>query len=361
MHGGDVYRNKVHTDFSVNVNPLGIPEQVREALTEAVARVQAYPDVKCEELRGKLAGRYGLGTENVLCGNGASELISAVCCWKKPKKALLLAPGFSGYARALRAQGCRITHFYLRKDEEFSLSEGMADKLRDAIKGGSFELFFLANPANPTGKLTDLETIRMLARTCKEAGTILVVDECFMELTEEPESYSMTKDVLEYGNVLVLRAFTKSFAIPGIRLGYLLCGDKEIAGKISMQLPEWNVSVLAQAAGMAAMEQEGYLSASKAFVKTQRDYLEKGLRKLGAKVIQSDANFILFLWRDEALYDQLLERGFLIRDCSDYEGLGKGYYRIAVKNRMENETLLQAMEAIQESQKRDNKQKEKRE
>ena len=359
MHGGDVYRNKVHTDFSVNVNPLGIPEQVREALTDAVSRVQTYPDVKCEELRGKLAKQYGLGIENVLCGNGASELISAVCSRKKPKKALLLAPGFSGYARALRAQGCRITHFYLRKDEEFALSEGMTDKLRDAIKSGAYDLFFLANPANPTGKLTELETMRMLANACKEAGTVMIVDECFMELVAEPENYSMTSYVLESGNVLVLRAFTKTFAIPGIRLGYLLCGDKEIAGKISMQLPEWNVSVLAQAAGVASMEQEGYLSASKVFVKTQRDYLEKGLRNLGAKVIQSDANFILFLWKDETLYGQLLERGFLIRDCSDYEGLGKGYYRIAVKNRMENELLLQAMEAILESQKKDTRQRDK--
>ncbi|MCR5460680.1 MAG: aminotransferase class I/II-fold pyridoxal phosphate-dependent enzyme [Acetatifactor sp.] len=361
MHGGDVYRNKIHTDFSVNVNPLGIPEQVREALTDAVARVQTYPDERCEELRGKLAKRYGIKAENILCGNGASELINAICSWKRPKKALLLAPGFSGYARALRAQGCRITHLYLRKDEEFALSGGMADKLRDAIKSGAYDLFFLANPANPTGKLTDLETMRMIAGICREAGTVLVVDECFMELTSEPENYGMTGDVLEYGNVLVLRAFTKSFAIPGIRLGYLLCGDKEIAGKIAMQLPEWNVSVLAQAAGMASLEQEGYLSASKVFVKTQREFLEKGLRKLGAKVIQSDANFILFLWKDEALYDQLLERGFLIRDCSDYEGLGKGYYRIAVKNRMENETLLQAMEAIRESQEKDSRKKGKKE
>ncbi|MBQ9489194.1 MAG: aminotransferase class I/II-fold pyridoxal phosphate-dependent enzyme [Lachnospiraceae bacterium] len=352
MHGGDIYRNKVHTDFSVNINPLGIPEQVREKLAEAIGQVQAYPDERCEELREKLAMRFGLQQENVLCGNGASELLLAISRWRRPKKALLLAPGFSGYRRALRAGDCRITHFYLRKDEEFALTGERAKELAEKLRNGGFDLFILTNPSNPTGKLTELETVRMLAKTCEEAGTVMVVDECFMELTAEPESYSMTKAFLEYSNILVLRAFTKTFAIPGIRLGYLLCKDEAVAKKIALQLPEWNVSLPAQAAGIAALEQEGYLEASRVFVKSQRAFLEKGLQKLGAKVYQSDANFLLFQWKDEELYEKLLKQGYLIRDCQDYEGLGKGYYRIAVKNRMENEMLLQTIETMQGSQKR---------
>ena len=125
-----------------------------------------------------------------------------------------------------------------------------------------------------------------------------------------------------------------------------------MAKKIALQLPEWNVSLPAQAAGIAALEQEGYLEASRVFVKLQRAFLEKGLQKLGAKVYQSDANFLLFQWKDEELYEKLLKQGYLIRDCQDYEGLGKGYYRIAVKNRMENEMLLQTIETMQGSQKR---------
>ena len=346
MHGGDVYRNKVHTDFSVNVNPLGIPEQVREELTNAVSLVAAYPDERCEQLKEKLAERYGVQPENVLCGNGASELLLAICAWKKPKKALLLAPGFSGYRRALRAEDCRVTHFYLRKDEDFALSGERATELKEKLKNGAFDLFIMANPANPTGRLTDQETMKMLAKTCEEAGTVMVADECFMELTQEPEAHTMTKLLSDYPNILVLRAFTKTFAIPGIRLGYLLCGDEKVAGRIALRLPEWNVSLPAQAAGLAAMDQEGYLNASKIFVKTQREFLVKGLQKLGARVYPSDANFILFQWKDETLYEKLLSHGFLIRDCSDYEGLGKGYYRIAVKNRMENEALLQTMETL---------------
>lgn len=346
MHGGDVYRNKVHTDFSVNVNPLGVPEQVREQLTNSVALVQAYPDDRCEELRRRLADHYGVTMGNVLCGNGASELILAICAWKKPKKALLLAPGFSGYRRALRTGNCRITHFYLRKDEGFSLSDERIQELKDKIRSGAYDLFFMANPANPVGNLTGRDAMRELAGACKEAGTVLVVDECFMELTQNPEEHTVTKALKDYPNLLVLRAFTKSFAIPGIRLGYLLCGDEKVAGTIAQRLPEWNVSLPAQVAGIAAMDQEGYLTASKVFVKTQREFLVKGLQKLGAKVHPSDANFILFQWKDETLYEKLLSHGFLIRDCSDYEGLGKGYYRIAVKNRMENEALLQTMETL---------------
>ena len=352
MHGGDIYRNKVHTDFSVNTNPLGIPEQVRERLAEAIQQVQAYPDERCEALRERLAEHYGLQQENILCGNGASELLLAISRWKRPRKALLLAPGFSGYRRALRAGDCKITHFYLRKDEEFALSGERAKELAEKLRSGSFDLFILTNPSNPTGKLTDLEMVRVLAKACEEAGTVMVVDECFMELTMEPESYSMTKAFLEYSNVLVLRAFTKTFAIPGIRLGYLLCKDEAVAKQISLQLSEWNVSLPAQAAGVAALEQEGYLEASRIFIKTQRVFLEKGLQRLGAKIFQSNANFLLFQWKDEELYEKLLSQGFLIRDCRDYEGLGKGYYRIAVKNRMENEMLLQVLDIIYGSQKR---------
>ena len=143
--------------------------------------------------------------------------------------------------------------------------------------------------------------------------------------------------------MIILRAFTKTFAIPGIRLGYLICGDQEITTKIRAQLPEWNVSIPAQAAGIAALGQEGYLKASRSFIRSQRDWLSGELQKLGVRVYGSDANYLTFRWKDDTLYERLLKKGFLIRDCSDYEGLGKGYYRIAVRNRMENEALLQAM------------------
>ncbi|MBR6477970.1 MAG: aminotransferase class I/II-fold pyridoxal phosphate-dependent enzyme, partial [Lachnospiraceae bacterium] len=152
-----------------------------------------------------------------------------------------------------------------------------------------------------------------------------------------------TKHLKDLPGVLVLRAFTKSFAIPGIRLGYLLCGDEGIAKKILLQLPEWNVSLPAQMAGIAAMEQDGHLEASRIFIKSQRDFLEKGLQKLGAKVFPSDANFLMFRWEDEKLYEKLVGQGILIRQCSDFQGLGPNYYRIAVKNRMENEELLRRL------------------
>ena len=351
MHGGDIYRNKVHTDFSVNVNPLGIPDQVREAMEEAVNNAQAYPDGQCEELRDKLALRYHVAKENMLCGNGASELIYAICRWKRARKALLLAPGFSGYRRALRAQECKITSFYLRKTEDFGLTPERVLELQETIRKGSFDIFFLTNPANPTGSLTARDQVRMLATACEESGTLMVVDECFMELTPNPLEYSMTGEMGSFPNMIVLRAFTKTYAIPGIRLGYLLCGDEKKVSGISLQLPEWNVSLPAQAAGNIALEQEEYLETSREFIKSQRDYLAQGLRNLGAVVYSSSANFILFQWKDELLYEKLLSQGILIRDCSDFEGLGKGYFRIAVKNRRQNEWLLQSLRALCDAKK----------
>ena len=344
MHGGDIYRNKIHTDFSVNVNPLGIPENVREVMAEALENVQAYPDLRCEKLRSKLAERHGLRPENVLCGNGASELIYAICRMKKPRRALLLAPGFTGYQRALQAQECRITHLYLRKDEGFAITEERASEIRDKIKTREYDLFFLANPSNPVGRLTSREILCSLAKACEETNTTMVVDECFMELTEKPGEYTMTGLLSEYPHLCVLRAFTKTFAIPGIRLGYLLCKEEETCRKIAAQLPEWNVSIPAQMAGLAALEQDGYLEASRRFIKGQRKYLEGELQRLGAVTFPSDANFILFHWKKEQLYESLLGQGFLIRDCRDYLGLGRGYYRIAVKNLMENQELIRRLD-----------------
>ncbi|MBP5281678.1 MAG: aminotransferase class I/II-fold pyridoxal phosphate-dependent enzyme [Lachnospiraceae bacterium] len=243
----------------------------------------------------------------------------------------------------MEAEKREISHFYLRKDEGFALTKERAEQLCEKIRKFAPDLFFLTNPSNPVGRLTEPEITMMLAKTCEETGTTMVVDECFIELTQEPEEYTMTKHLSELTNVIVLRAFTKSFAIPGIRLGYLLCGDEKIAKKILLQLPEWNVSLVAQRAGIVAMEQDGHLEASRIFIRSQRGFLEKGLQNLGAKVFPSDANFLLFQWKDDTLYSKLLGQGILIRECSDFQGLGPDYYRIAVKNRMENEELLRRL------------------
>lgn len=340
MHGGDVYRNHVELDFSVNVNPLGVPREVMKAMERSLSQITAYPDPACEKLREKIGEHFECDKGRILCGNGASELLLAICRWRAPKKAFLLAPGFSGYERALRSIGCSLEYFDLDKEQQFSLSSE-APAFLESIRRTKPELLFLANPANPAGTLAGKETLREIARVCQEMGTAFVLDECFMELTNRPEEHSMTGEIQKFPNLMILRAFTKSFALPGIRLGYLLCGESIPAEELTGQLPEWNVSLPAQSAGLAALDQEKYLAMSRDLIKRERSYLASKLEELGAEVFPSEANFLLFYCKDEGLYKELLRQGILIRDCRDYRGLGPGYFRVAVRGHEENEILIQ--------------------
>lgn len=161
----------------------------------------------------------------------------------------------------------------------------------------------------------------------------------------------MLQEIEAFPNLILVRAFTKIFAIPGVRLGYLVCSDPLLLGKISRQLPEWNVSVFAQAAGCGCAAQTVFIEKTAAFIEKERQFLESGLRQAGYKVFSGKANFLL-VYSKQPLYDRLLEKGILIRDCENFRGLSKGFYRIAVKSRKENEILLEAIKEITENPKR---------
>lgn len=346
MHGGDVYRNQVHMDFSVNVNPLGFPRSVKKAMEQGILEAQCYPDAMCEKLRAGLSLKFGIPSDQILCGNGASELIMAICRWKMPRTAILLGPAFLGYQRALDAVGCAKEYFLLRKEEGFAFTKERAEFLCKELEEKKPDLLFVTTPSNPTGRLVPKEILIMLARQCERTRTNLVLDECFMELTEKPKDSSMASEPLDFSSLLILRAFTKSFSVPGIRLGYLLCGDKAVAEGIAAQLPEWNVSVVAEKVGIAALSEEAWLMKAREVIMREREFLTTGLGNLGAKVFPSDANFLLFSWKDDALYEKLLEKGILIRDCRDFEGLSTGYYRVAIRTHEGNEALLRVMREL---------------
>lgn len=175
---------------------------------------------------------------------------------------------------------------------------------------------------------------------CKEKNIYVVLDECFIEFCEKENS--IVQKLSTYRNLLIVRAFTKIYAIPGVRLGYLMCSDKELLQKIRGQLPEWNLSVFAEAAGIACLQQQEYLKKTVEYVAAERKFLTEKLQNLGLQVILSDANFILF-YSEKPLYKKLLQKGILIRDCKNFQGLSEGYYRVAVKSRRENEILEKAI------------------
>lgn len=342
-HGGDIYRNKVKMDFSVNVNPLGIPDSVKRALIEAAGECGKYPDIKAEELTKSVAGMAGVSEDSLLFGNGASELFMAIVHAVKPERIVIPVPSFYGYEWSAGSTGAEVVYYEMKEEHQFSLEEGIKEFLTEGT-----DLLFLANPNNPVGNMIEASLLEEIAEYCKEKGILIVMDECFLEFTGEEEKRSFKNKLTEYPGVIVVRAFTKIFAIPGVRLGYLLCGNQELKNKIKRQLPEWNLSVFAQAAGRAACEEGEYRKETVSFVKEEREYLAGELRQAGIKVYPSRADYLL-LKTGWPLYERLLDKEILIRDCSNFRGLGKDFYRIAVKTHSENELLIKTIKEMEEA------------
>ncbi|SFQ47277.1 L-threonine-O-3-phosphate decarboxylase/histidinol-phosphate aminotransferase,TIGR01141 [Lachnospiraceae bacterium XBB1006] len=349
MHGGDVYRNNVEYDFSVNINPMGIPESILATIRETLPDLIHYPDCDCYEAKAAIAEYYQVDDNQVLLGNGASELIHAICQAVRPKRALLTAPSFLGYQKALAAVDADVSYFMLLEEDDFAVTSRLLDEIRTTRP----DLVFITNPNNPTGVLLSPKFMEQIAVACEKAGAYLVVDECFLELTDQWED-TLIHGMEKFSRLFILRAFTKSFAIPGLRLGYGICKNEEFKNRVAMQLPEWNVSVLAQRVAATAVDESAYLKQSRVLIKQERKQLMAKLTGLGITVYPSEANYILFFEpRGIDWYDKLLQKRILVRDCSDYHGLSKGFYRIAVRTPKENEWLISKMEEIVEDEKRD--------
>lgn len=340
IHGGDIYRNQVKLDFSVNINPLGMPEQVVDEIKKSVERCICYPDMECENLKKAISRERGADSGHILCTNGASEGFMAIVHAIRPKTCLVPMPSFYGYRKALAAVECEIKPYYLKKDKDFQLDEEILDYLDEGV-----DMVFLTNPNNPTGAGISTKLMLEIITRCRKKNIVAVVDECFIDFVKEKNIRSLAEHLEQFENLVIVWAFTKIYALPGLRLGSLFCGNKELLEKISSQLPEWNVSVPAQEAGKVALLQKEYVEKTVELVKKEREFLAEELKKEGIRVYPSCSDFLL-LETEMSLYEELLKEGILIRDCSNFEGLEKGFYRIAVRTRKENQVLLDAIRRI---------------
>ena len=337
-HGGDIYQKEVRLDFSANLNPLGMPKSALEAAKAAVDFSVHYPDPFCRRLVAALSASEGVAEDCILCGNGASELIFAYCSAVKAKKALVTAPSFADFTVALSAAGTKIARYTLSEDDGFDIDRGIVK----AIEKEEADLVFLCNPNNPTGRLIDDDVLLAVLDYCKENEIKLFVDECFLDLTD---GRSMKQYVKTYAGLCILKAFTKTYAMPGLRLGYCMTSDQQLLQAMSYMSQAWNVSVPAQAAGIAALSEKSYVKDARELIREERSYLSNVLVMMGFKVISSDANFIMFKGPED-LDTKLLKKGILIRNCDNYPGLESGYYRVAVRSRFENEELIKAIKEV---------------
>lgn len=336
-HGGDIYAGKVLLDFSANTNPFGTPQAVQEAIIEALPQLHRYPDPYCRKLVAAIAEHEAVPKKYILCGNGAADLIYAYGRAVHPQKAAMLAPTFSEYAQGL--SDCKISYYFLQESKDFSLDSGILDFLRWEKP----EVLFLCDPNNPTGRLADPDLVKSILECCHDWGIRLFLDECFLDLTKD--GVSRKNNLARYPELFLLKAFTKSYGMAGVRLGYGLSADTGLLEAMSRSQQPWNISSLAQAAGIAALKQQGFLQKTVETVEKERFFLSASLARLGFRIIPSDTNYILFQ-AGVGLADALREKGILIRNCDNYPGLCPGWYRIAVRLPEENQALIQAIQEV---------------
>ena len=339
-HGGDIYTYENMLDFSVNLNPLGPPQSVTDAAKRAVERAALYPDSRCRKLRRKLAQKQNIPEKDYIFGNGAAELIYTLVLAEKPRRALLPVPAFSEYEQALDTVECEIKYYKTKENNCFCISEDFLSELDESI-----DIVFLCSPVNPSGHVIERKIMLKVAQRCEKLGIRLAVDECFVEFLSDPEEYSLLRETGRYRRLFILRAFTKIYSMPGLRLGYGVSSDGELLEKMAHMRQPWSVSVPAQEAGIAALDEDGYVRKGRELVERERGYLENELRKHGMKFVSSNINFIL-IYTEINLFEEMNKRGILIRDCENYRGLGKGWYRIAVRTHEENLRLADALKDI---------------
>ena len=345
VHGGDWagYRAEFGCDaldFSANVSPLGLPAGVAAAITNALPTADRYPDPLCRQLRAALAGAEGVPADWILCGNGAADLIFRLALAVRPRRALLPAPTFAEYEAALQTVGCAVQRVFLREENEFAVTEEFIDAVTPET-----DIVFLCQPNNPTGQVTPPALVERLVRRCAECGAVLVVDECVLDFLPDRDAWTAKQLLRDAPQFIILKAFTKLYAMAGVRLGYALCGDAALLEKMRGAGQPWAVSSLAQAAGLAALQETAYAGAVRALIAEQRPRMAAGLRALGLRVMDGQANYLLFRATPD-FGEKLRRRGAVVRSCANYPGLDAAWYRTAVRTAEENTRLLQIMGEI---------------
>jgi len=355
-HGGNLYaawRQKGgqldnYLDFSANINPLGMPESARQAVLAALPYVIHYPDAASTELKEAISRKFKVGRELITVGNGAAELLYVLCQMFRPQRVLVPAPTFSEYERAARAAGAAVEYLPLSSDDGFAV---IVEKIFNRIP--DVDIVFLGNPNNPTGRMLSRQELEEIIAMAKKYNVLVVVDESFIEFLPDAEDYSCRGLLTRYANLIILQSLTKFYAIPGLRLGFVLA-DPAIGKMLDKGKDTWNVNSLAQAAGVAALADIDYQQASLKVVSSAREEFFTALQNLpGLKPFPSSANFLLVNiagggYTAASLGAALLDRDIMIRDCSNYPGLSADYIRLAVKMPSDNQKLLDALQILLE-------------
>ncbi len=342
-HGGNIYEIKRNyrrdvIDFSANINPLGFPPKIKSRLCKNLQYILHYPDIKAESLIKRIAKYWSIKEENILVGNGSVDLLYFLIYTFKPRKVCIPFPTFSEYERAARCIEAKINFLKLQEDKDFKFQ---------GLKSMDAEVLFLCNPNNPTGNLI-LEEEDFIERLPVE---LVIIDEAFMDFLPDEKKYTLIWKAQKSKKIIVLRTFTKFFALAGLRLGYLVA-QKDTIGELKKRQVPWCVNSFAQLLGESILDEKEYIEKTRQFIERERRFLFTELTEIRElKPYPSVTNFLLIKIEKKKLTSSLLktkliQEGILIRDCSNFRGLNNKFIRIAVRRHNENLKLIEALKKV---------------
>ena len=383
FHGGNIYKIfrekniKEILDYSSNINPYGIPESLKKRITENLEILERYPDPDYIELRQKLAHLNKVDVSNIILGNGATEIIFLFMEVINPQKVLIVSPTFREYERAAKAtervedssilgdsdkkeydeksfgkQKIKIEYFELKENNDFKLN---INNLKNELEK-KYGLLIMCNPNNPTGKFLKLSETEEILKECNKYNTKLFIDEAFIDFLEDGMKESIINTKENKQNLFVTRAFTKFFAIPGLRLGYGIYFDKKLEKRISEKKEPWSVNNIAEMAGLTVLDDTKYIEETLKWIAEEKTYVYEKLNEInGIKPYKTEVNFITvkiennFILKGlnvKILRGKMIEKGILIRDASNFKFLDERFFRLAIKNRKNNDRVIETLKKI---------------
>lgn len=344
-------------DFSANINPFGFPTELYDAVNSNLENIIHYPDPDCTELRELLANVNSCSKDNILIGNGSTELFYLICRTICPERGLVFQPTFTEFARALRCSGADVREITCDERDMFRVDtlmgkhcELQAQQMECESDSSLFSnIVFICNPNNPTGHLINKDDILHLTDILTD--TLVVVDEAFMDFVVRPERNSVMPYASERDNLIVVKSLTKFYGVPGIRLGFLVA-QSEAVKTLLMQKEPWSVNSIALEVGKLVVNDEKFIINTRDYINKEKIFMYTELTGInGLWAFEPAANFLLIKITDDKftasiVYDKLIKLGLVIRNCMNFPGLTDKFFRVAVKAHNENIKLIQALRNI---------------
>lgn len=347
-HGGNIHilENRAEIiDFSSNINPYGPPENFTKTIIKACHSIDKYPDPNYNDIRNKIAETYDISSEYIVVGNGGIQVIHNAIEFLDFKKALIVVPTFVEYEKALKRFNKKFDYYYLKEENNFDLEidQLLSSDLSD------IDLVIVCSPNNPTGNYVKKEDLVRLTNRLNELKINILLDEAFIDFLED--DVSMIDRVSDFSNLIITRSLTKFFAVPGLRLGFLVTRNNKLIDKINKYRESWSVNIFANSMLLELFENKKYIDRTQKYIVEEGNRLYNQLIRIhGLHVFKPSVNYILFKSQKDISWKmELLKYKILIRHCNNYVGLDEKFFRIAVKSKVDNSILIKKMNRVMEA------------